>query len=65
MKWDRIPAGGNVSHSVAIKPRQAGSFNYTAAVITYLAAEDAGEMRTSYSSAPGESYIYYLKVSNS
>jgi len=61
VRWDRIGAGANVTHSVALKPRQFGSVNYTAAVITYLPSEDVTEPRTGYSSSPGEGYIYALK----
>jgi len=61
VRWDRIGAGSNVTHSVALKPRQFGSVNYTAAIITYLPSEDADGPRMGYTTAPGEGYIYAMK----
>ncbi|VDN28601.1 unnamed protein product [Gongylonema pulchrum] len=43
VRWDRINAGANVSHSVVVRPRSVGLFNYSAAQITYYPTEDAKE----------------------
>ncbi len=61
MRWERLAAGTNVTHSVALKPRVAGTVNYTAAQISYLPSEDADVPKIGFSSAPGEGYIYQLK----
>uniref|UniRef100_A0A7E4UQN0 Translocon-associated protein subunit beta n=1 Tax=Panagrellus redivivus TaxID=6233 RepID=A0A7E4UQN0_PANRE len=61
VKWDRIPAGENVTHSVVVRPRNYGVFNYTAAAVTYYPSESAKDVRFVYSTSPGEGYIYRLK----
>ncbi|MFH4973646.1 hypothetical protein AB6A40_000355 [Gnathostoma spinigerum] len=58
VRWERIAPGVNVSHSVVVRPRAVGSFNYTAALISYYPSEDAREVRIGYTTAPGEGYIY-------
>ncbi|VDK88961.1 unnamed protein product [Litomosoides sigmodontis] len=61
VRWERIGPGNNVSHSVVVRPRSVGSFNYLSAQITYYPTEDAKEVRISYTTAPGEGYIYRRK----
>jgi translocon-associated protein subunit beta len=61
VRWERIPPGANVTHSVVVRPRSYGAFNYTAAMVTYYPSEDAKEVRVGYTTAPGEGYIYRLK----
>uniref|UniRef100_A0A914ZRM3 Translocon-associated protein subunit beta n=1 Tax=Parascaris univalens TaxID=6257 RepID=A0A914ZRM3_PARUN len=61
VRWERIAPGQNVSHSVVVRPRAVGAFNYSAAQITYYPSEDAKEVRIGYTSAPGEGYIYRQK----
>ena len=38
--WDRIPAGGNVTHAVIVKPTVFGVYNMSYARITYTADEE-------------------------
>ncbi|KAH7732266.1 signal sequence receptor beta-like protein [Aphelenchoides avenae] len=61
VRWERIAPGGNVTHSVIVRPRSYGAFNYTAALVTYYPSEDAKEVRVGYTTAPGEGYIYRQK----
>ncbi|KAM3726200.1 Zinc metalloproteinase nas-15 [Dirofilaria immitis] len=61
VRWERISPGSNVSHSVVVRPRAVGAFNYSSAQITYYPNEDAKEVRISYTTAPGEGYIYRRK----
>lgn len=39
VKWERIPAGSNVSHVVVVKPLKSAGFNFTSATVNYVAAE--------------------------
>uniref|UniRef100_A0A914PSJ9 Translocon-associated protein subunit beta n=1 Tax=Panagrolaimus davidi TaxID=227884 RepID=A0A914PSJ9_9BILA len=61
VRWERIAPGENVTHSITLRPRNYGVFNYTAAAASYFPNENAKEVRVVYSTAPGEGYIYRLK----
>ncbi|KAI6201938.1 Electron transfer flavoprotein, beta subunit [Aphelenchoides besseyi] len=61
VRWEKIPPGANVTHSVVIRPRNYGVFNHTAAQVTYYPKEDAKEVRVGYTTAPGEGHIYRLR----
>lgn len=52
-KWSD-PKKFSVTHSVVVRPRSYGVFNYTSALISYYASEDAKQVTTGYSTAPGE-----------
>ena len=41
VKWERIPAQSNVSHVIVVRPLQSSAFNFTSAVVQYVAAEGA------------------------
>lgn len=41
VKWVRIPPGTNVSHVVIVKPLHGGEFNFSSAVVQYVASEGA------------------------
>ncbi|XP_002740523.1 translocon-associated protein subunit beta-like [Saccoglossus kowalevskii] len=58
--WDRLAPGSNVSHTVIVRPLQAGFFNFTAATISYIPQEDA-QPQFGYTSAPGEGGIMSLR----
>lgn len=60
VRWERIGPGNNVSHSVVVRPRAVGVFNYLSAQITYYPTEDAKEVRISYTTAPGEGLFVYM-----
>ncbi|EYC20051.1 hypothetical protein Aduo_019320 [Ancylostoma duodenale] len=60
VRFERINPGANATHSVVIRPRQFGVFNYTSAQVTY-SSEDSSDIRVGYTNAPGEGYIYRLK----
>merc|ERR1712018_697682 len=56
VKWSRLAPGSNVSHAVIVKPLRSEYHNFTAAEISYQAAE--GQDRViGYTSAPGEGGI--------
>ncbi|EFO96885.1 hypothetical protein GCK72_022198 [Caenorhabditis remanei] len=57
--FEKIPAGGNVTHSVVIRPRAYGFFNYTAAQVTYYT--DNENLHVTLTNTPGEGYIYRQK----
>uniref|UniRef100_A0A915MIZ2 Electron transfer flavoprotein subunit beta n=1 Tax=Meloidogyne javanica TaxID=6303 RepID=A0A915MIZ2_MELJA len=59
--WEEIAPGENVTHSVVVRPRTFGIFNYTSAMVTYYPTNDAKQAIISYSTAPGEGNIYRLK----
>ncbi|KAI6177483.1 4'-phosphopantetheinyl transferase [Aphelenchoides bicaudatus] len=61
VRWEKIPPGGNVTHSVVVRPRSYGVFNHTAAQITYYPKDDSKEVRQGYTTAPGESSVYRLR----
>ncbi|CAL2052822.1 hypothetical protein CAEBREN_20265 [Caenorhabditis brenneri] len=54
--YEKIPAGTNVTHSVVIRPRAYGFFNYTAAQVTYYT--DNENLHVTLTNTPGEGYIY-------
>ncbi|MQJ84088.1 hypothetical protein EI014_25340, partial [Escherichia coli] len=54
--FEQIPAGSNVTHSVVIRPRAFGFFNYTAAQVTYYT--DNENHHVTLTNTPGEGYIY-------
>ncbi|CAB3401087.1 unnamed protein product [Caenorhabditis bovis] len=54
--FEKIPAQSNVTHSVVVKPRAFGMFNYTSAQLSYYNGND--QLHISYTNAPGEGYIY-------
>ena len=54
--WDRVPAGGNVTHAVIVRPTVFGVYNMSYARITYTADQE-GTSVTCYSSAPGYTVI--------
>jgi len=39
VKWERIPAQSNVSHVVVVRPLKSSAFNFTSAVVQYVAVE--------------------------
>lgn len=61
VKFDRIPPGANVSHSVVVRANQYGYFNFTAAEVSYIPSEDSQNVQIGYTSAPGEGAIVPLK----
>ncbi|CAI2355569.1 unnamed protein product [Caenorhabditis sp. 36 PRJEB53466] len=54
--FENVPARTNVTHSVVIRPRSFGYFNYTSAQVTYYT--DNENLHVTSTNAPGEGYIY-------
>ena len=54
---DRVPPFTNVSHTVIVRPRKHGYFNFTSAEVLYRRTEDAPRLQVAVSSAPGEGLI--------
>lgn len=45
VRIDRIPPGGNVSHTVVVRPTKYGMFNFSSANCHYKSSETAEEVR--------------------
>lgn len=54
---DRVPPYTNVSHTVVVRPRKFGFFNFTSAEVLYRRKEDAPRLQVAVSSEPGEGLI--------
>lgn len=54
---DRVPPYANVSHTVVVRPRKFGYFNFTSAEVLYRRKEDAPRLQVAVSSEPGEGLI--------
>jgi translocon-associated protein subunit beta len=64
VKWERIGPGANVSHSVVLRPKTPGTYNFTWAEVSYRPNEEAvgpDQRRRVFSTALTEASIYRLK----
>ena len=57
---DRIPPGGDNGHTIVVRPKRFGGFNFTSAEVSYKTSDD-GELQLAQSSDPGQGYILPLK----
>ena len=55
-RLDRVAPGSNASHTVVVRPKKFGYFNFTAAEVTYKAGDSAAIL-TGLSSDPGQGTI--------
>ncbi|KAG8182659.1 hypothetical protein JTE90_019684 [Oedothorax gibbosus] len=61
MKVDRIGPNSNISHTVVLRPKRTGLFNFSAAEVTYRYSENGPEIQSSLSTEPGEAVIIPAK----
>ncbi|GIX79185.1 translocon-associated protein subunit beta, partial [Caerostris extrusa] len=60
-KLDRMGPNSNISHTVVLRPKKTGHFNFTAAEVTYHPSEESHEIQVAYSTEPGEAIIIPAK----
>lgn len=61
MRLDRLGPGNNITHTVVVRSKRYGYYNFTAAEVTYLPSEDAQEVQIGYTTDPGEGDIIPLR----
>ena len=61
VRWARLGPGANVTHVVVLRPLSAGLFNFTAAQISYKAAEEDKETQVRGVMAAFES-LFFIRV---
>lgn len=54
---DNVPPYTNVSHTVVVRPRKFGYFNFTSAEVLYRRFQEAPRLQVAVSSEPGEGLI--------
>ncbi|CAD6188953.1 unnamed protein product [Caenorhabditis auriculariae] len=57
--FESVGARSNVTHSVVVRPRAFGMFNYTSAQVSYFT--ESNDLHVAYTNTPGEGYIYRQK----
>ncbi|XP_058809331.1 translocon-associated protein subunit beta [Phymastichus coffea] len=58
---DRVPPNTNVTHTVVVRPRKAGYFNFTSAEVLYKRKDDVPKLQIAASSEPGVAYFVSYK----
>jgi translocon-associated protein subunit beta len=58
---DRIPPGARNGHTVVVRPKRFGNFNFTAAEVSYRPADDVQQVQLGQSSDPGQGLIIALR----
>jgi len=61
VKIDRLPPGANNSHTLVLRPKKFGYFNFTSAEVSYQPSDDLEQIHTGFSSSPGQGLIISLK----
>lgn len=54
---DRVPPHTNVTHTVVIRPKKAGYFNFTSAEVLYRKKEETAGVQIAATSEPGMAYF--------
>ncbi len=62
IRLDRLAPGANNSHTLVVRPKKFGYFNFTSAEIRYRASEEDGaDIKLGFSSTPGQGMIIPLR----
>lgn len=61
MKFERLGPGSNITHTVVVRPKKTGYYNFTAGELTYLLSEETPELQIGYTTEPGEAVIIPVK----
>jgi len=61
VRLDRLGAGANHSHTLVVRPKKFGYFNFTSAEVKYQPAEHVEQIQVGYSSEPGQGLIIALR----
>jgi len=64
VRWSKISPANNVSHVAVVRPKIVGAYNFTHAIVSYVANEKSAKVQIGYSTEAGEVYVQRLKDYN-